>query len=144
MNLLIVCTGNTCRSPMAQGIASDLLKKTKKADDFMVVSCGISAYDGQSASENAIASLKEIGIDISAHGSQRVYLELMDLADIIYVMTDTHKEILVSSFPEIKDKIKVLNVTDPFGGDLATYNLCRDQLVSYFDKEIKALTNEYK
>lgn len=139
MNILIVCTGNTCRSPMAQGIVADIITKHNKQEDFTVVSCGISAFDGESASENAILSLKEIGIDISSHGSQRTTLELLDLADIIYVMTPAHQEMITLSFPEIADKINVLNVSDPFGGTLDDYNACRDQILAYFEQEVPKL-----
>ncbi len=142
MRILIVCTGNTCRSPMAHGIISHLLGKLNTADGYEIVSCGISAFDGDPASDHAIAALNEIDIDIKDHRSQRITLDMIEMADVIYVMTEHHKQTILSCYPtDISDKVKVLDVTDPYGGDLAVYCKSRDQLLAFFTDEVKRITN---
>ncbi len=134
--IIVICTGNTCRSPMAEGVINKIIKDNN-IDNIDVSSMGISAFDGDSASENAVEALKEIGIDIKNHRSKRVMLQDLIEADKIYVMTLQHKNVIVNTCNEIGDKIKVLDINDPFGQELDKYRICRDKMLEYFKEELK-------
>jgi protein-tyrosine-phosphatase len=84
MNILFVCTGNTCRSPMAEGLFKDMLKKNN-IDNIRVSSAGISVFPGEQANEKAIKALKEKGIDIRSHRARQA-IEEIDKADLIWAM----------------------------------------------------------
>lgn len=146
MNILFVCTGNTCRSPMAQAI---LEKKAKENGlDIVVKSAGIYALDGQNASKNAIKSLALDGIDISKHRANIIHRDLLEEADLILTMGNSHKEILISKYDFIKNKTYTLkefaygideDVIDPFGGDINVYNDTKKELNKALDEVVKKL-----
>ncbi|KYG28565.1 low molecular weight protein arginine phosphatase [Priestia endophytica] len=120
--VLFVCTGNTCRSPMA----SALLKERK---DFEVQSAGIFAGKGMPISAAASQALLERGIEHN-HRSQPFTSELAEWADYIFTMTNQHKQLIVSQHPSAAKKTFTLHefstssvgdVQDPYGGDLSIY-----------------------
>lgn len=127
MNILFVCTGNTCRSPMAEGYLRSL-----NIENINTSSCGL-ASDGSPASKNSVLALAEIGIDIKNHFSKQITEESIAWADKIICMSASHKRILEDI--GVKN-ISVLGngISDPYGGDIDTYRLCRDQIVSELDK----------
>lgn len=134
-NILVICTGNTCRSPMAEGIIKKIIAD-KKIDNISVKSMGLSAYDGDGPSNYAVEALSEIGIDIKDHRSKRVLVRDLEEADIIYVMTEQHKAVITDTLPELEPKIIVMDISDPFGQSLDKYRECRDKMTLYFSKEI--------
>lgn len=131
LKLLFVCTGNTCRSPMAEGLARGLF-----GQDAIVSSAGIDAWEGQTASPYAIEAIKERGLDLSSHRARRVSSALLEEADLILPMTKAQEERLCSLFPEFKDKIKSLgdwagqgsDIKDPWGGLLNTYRSTAEEI----------------
>lgn len=141
MKILIICTGNTCRSPMAEGIVNDMIQK-RGLEDVKVSSMGLGAYDGESPTANAIEAMKEIGIDISKKKSQRVMLQDLTEADLFYVMTQSHKNILADTLPEIEDQITVLDIPDPYGRDIGVYRDCRDAMIRFFEKEFAKIDGD--
>lgn len=140
-NILFVCTGNTCRSPMAQGICEKIAKDNNL--NINVKSAGISTFSGLPVSENAIAVCKEIGVDISDLRTTFIGDINLDDFDRIFVMTNSHKIQLLSAGVDSK-KVSVLaedtgGISDPYGGDLNIYRKCRDQIYKGIENSIKEL-----
>ena len=137
-NILIVCTGNTCRSPMAEGLLIHLpTRRGLPPDEFHVSSAGLAAVPGEPASSNAVAVMEEIGCSLSGHRARQITPEMANQADVILCMTPAHKAAL-SGFCD-PDKITVLDVTDPFGGDRDTYRQCRDELTGKLEDIVQDL-----
>ena len=108
--LLFVCTGNICRSPMAEAMWRHL---TRGRPEFAALSAGVSAAPGQRASAHALDVLREHGIDAMAHRSQPVTPSLVREADVIVAMTSSHAEALAYLFPDSTPKVFLLREFDP-------------------------------
>lgn len=127
--VLIVCTGNTCRSPMAAALLRQLWAKVAPGSELEVESAGTSAAIGASATEHAITALRDRGLDLSGHRSQIVAESVVSRADLVLTMTVRHKEQLRALWPAAADRVFTLgefagmsaDVPDPFGGSLAEY-----------------------
>lgn len=132
MNVIFVCTGNTCRSPMAE-----YYLKSKNLNDVSVKSRGFSG--GDSANEKSIAVMKEVGIDISNHISKNITADEVQNADAIICMTESHRQMLLL-YGADNSKLYVLGdgIADPFGCDIDTYRTCRDEIFSNIDKLIES------
>ncbi len=141
MNILLVCTGNTCRSAMAGGLFEKALD-----DDgdgcIHVNTAGTNVCVSGPASENAIKVMEEMDIDISDHKSQQVTKEDIEEADLVLVMTGSHRNILIDLYPQYSSKIYTIpeyaygtdeEITDPFGGDEEEYKECALQLREAID-----------
>lgn len=128
MNILFVCTGNTCRSPMAEGYL-----KSKNINGLCVESRGLGA-DGSPVSKNSALAMAETGIDIEKHISRLLTAEDIAWADKIICLSPSHKAILESVMGE-SSKLSVLGngIPDPFGGDINAYRQCRDEIISAID-----------
>ena len=133
MKVLFVCTGNTCRSPMAQGIAKNLFPQ----NEFL--SAGIFAKDNSPASENAVIAMKNMGIDISEHKARQITKQLINEVDFIVPMTDNHLYTLLQAGVD-KNKIKLCStpVRDPFGQSLKAY----EQTAKILKENIQKLIDE--
>ena len=137
LRVAFVCTGNTCRSPMAEAILKHMLmEKNEDMTEYDIYSIGTMAFSGDSASVYSIEAMKELGIDIDSHRSQRANVENIK-ADIILTMTSSHKKFLAAHIDE-EVKIYTLkeyadmdspDIEDPYGNDIESYIKTRDEIM---------------
>lgn len=128
MNILFVCTGNTCRSPMAEGYL-----RSKGIDGVTVLSRGL-ASDGSPVSLNSKTAMAEVGIDIGGHISKQITDSDINKADKIICLSPSHKAALLSvGVPAGKLYVLGNGISDPFGGDISVYRRCRDEIFAAVD-----------
>jgi protein-tyrosine-phosphatase len=136
MHILFVCTGNTCRSPMAEALMREALA-TRGAEQITVSSAGTGAWDGAPISEGAYLVGLEHGVDLSGHRAQLLSRELVKSADLILTMSGHHRARVAELGGE--DKVHMLaefagrdetrsEISDPYGSDLASYRQTYDEL----------------
>ena len=121
-SVIFVCTGNTCRSPMAENILKSVLKKRGEAGKYNVKSAGLAAEVGSPMSPNAKSALSELGIKPGKHTAKQLTLRTAKSAYLIVCMTERHKSAI--NLPNCKTVAEICggdDVPDPYGGDLNTY-----------------------
>ncbi len=160
--VLFVCTGNTCRSAMAEGMFKKILEeRTKDYSKFNIISAGISALPGISPTFEAISVMFEQGIDISQHYAQELQEELIKKADLILVMTNEHKEYIHKEFPFAQNKTFLLKkftlnnksennqnnkrnyeIIDPIGRKIEFYRIVARELKNNLEKILDKILEE--
>lgn len=136
MRLLFVCSGNTCRSPMAEVLMRRALEDGH-IEGVEVTSAGTDAFTGEAASANARAAVGERGLDLAGHRARRLDRGLIEEADLILTMTSRQKDRVVSLVPRAIEKTftlkefvsgERLDVADPFGQSLEAYRRAADEI----------------
>lgn len=148
--VLFVCTGNVCRSPMAEGLLRHMMRDRGPVE---VASAGLGAMHGQTPSSHAVEVLRREGVDISRQRSQPVSAELIRRSDLIFAMTRDHRDMLLLLYPEAAAKIHLLrqkeaatggrpDVTDPIGGSITTYETCKNDIKAALAGVVTMLTGK--
>ncbi|HTV63226.1 MAG TPA: serine hydroxymethyltransferase [Verrucomicrobiae bacterium] len=134
--ILFICTGNVCRSPMAEGF----FRKANGGGEFRILSAGLGAMDGQPPTPHSVNAMKEIGIDISAQRSRALTVDLVRQADYIFGMTHAHVDTIGLLYPAAAEKTFLLrefdesldpyekDIPDPIGSPYEVYVHCREQI----------------
>jgi protein-tyrosine-phosphatase len=152
--VLFVCSGNSCRSPMAKGIFDKIVKDdTRKIVDIISFSAGTSAIQGQLPNENAQKAVLKYGADIRHHLSTQLTKERIKIADLILVMEQKHKDIILEMYPRVKAKTFVMtnyiskateSIPDPLGHSLKTYQATADKLHRLLVKIYKKINDNWR
>jgi protein-tyrosine-phosphatase len=156
MNVLFVCTGNTCRSAMAEELAEDIGDRSSM--DFKFKSAGTFACEGDPATSEAIEVMQEIELDIEKHKSSQFDKELAEWADIIFAMEAKHIEEMEAMAPDEEHKMHTLlgyaegkygypgqdgyDIIDPYRDPIEDYRATRDQIKAAIEKVIAKLEKQ--
>lgn len=137
--IVFVCTGNTCRSPLAEVLFKKRLAEVLNCSSeelpdrgFVVVSAGLAAMMGGTAAPEAVEAARELGADLTGHVSRPLSAELLQQADWIVTMTHTHLQLLAEQFPELEGRLRPLcpdkDIPDPIGCDQPVYRECAREI----------------
>ena len=136
--IMFICSGNTCRSPLAEGLFKKYLQENN-ITDIEVGSAGVGAFPGDAVSINSILVASNRGVDISDHRARNINPEHLLTTDLFFCMSESHKSVLSRHCDE--EKIIVLNVPDPYGRPIEAYEECAKQLESQFSKILETIQN---
>ena len=150
MKVMFICTGNICRSAMAEGMLKKMAQEEKIEAE--ICSCGIYAETGDEATYNAIDAMKDYDVDITSHKATNIRDSKIKEMDIILCATNTHKQNVLYLYPELKGKVYTmkeyagidkngqdLDIKDPWGYDLNVYKHCAKEIQECLEKIVEKL-----
>ena len=141
LNITFVCTGNTCRSAMAEGLFKKMLSE-RGLTDISCRSCGLAAFTGDNATPQAVEVCAERGVDLSTHRATIFNQYILDETDIMVCMTESHKSAVMKINPTFRILIPDGGVPDPYGGSVGIYRECADTLERFLAKFLDSITME--
>lgn len=150
--ILFVCTGNSCRSVMAQGLMRQAFQQAG-IDAIQVESAGVFAIDGMSPTRETLRVLQDVGIDCASHRARTLTPEIAQGADLIFVMEQFQADEVIRRAPNAKDKVHLLkpyglapadagnnpNIPDPIGKPLEVYEVCFADIREAVERVAKSL-----
>lgn len=155
MKIMFICTGNICRSAMAEGMMKKLVQEEKI--EVEIYSCGIYAETGDYATYNAIEAVKEYGVDISFHRATNIRESKIAEMDLILCATMSHKQSVLYLYPTLEGKVytmkeyakldksgQELDIKDPWGYDGNVYDHCALEIEECLQKTVEKLKNKGK
>lgn len=150
MKIMFICTGNICRSAMAEGMMKKLVKENNI--DAEVYSCGTYAETGDYATYNAIDAMKQYDVNIEEHRATNIRESKIEEMDLILCATQRHKQMVSYLYPKLKEKIYTMkeyaeidnnkqevDINDPWGYDLNVYYNCAIEIVKCLEKIIEKI-----
>ncbi len=137
-SVLFVCTANMCRSPMAEVLFEEIIQKEGEAEDWWIDSAGVSAFDGEQATNNTQIVATERGRDLSSHRSKLTTRPVVEPFSLVLVMEERHRGMLRDAYPELSERVFLLeemiggteDVPDPIGTDIVNYRAMADEVSS--------------
>ena len=153
MKIMFICTGNICRSAMAEGMLRKMLQEKKIEAE--IYSCGIYAETGDEPTYNAIDAMKDYDVNITSHKATNIRDSKIKEMDIILCATNSHKQNVLYLYPELKGKVYTmkeyagidkdgqdLDIKDPWGYDLNVYKHCAKEIQECLEKIVEKLKNK--
>ena len=151
IKIMFICTGNICRSAMAEYILKDRVQKEEKLKDIVeVFSCGVYAEEGDKPTYSAIEVMKENGIDMTNHKATNIRNSPIEEMDLILCATRTHKNEVLYLYPNLSNKVYTMkeyvdydkydiDIKDPWGYDIEIYRFCEAELEKCIDLLIQKI-----
>lgn len=149
--ILFVCTGNTCRSPMAEMLCSQMLAARLDCEladlennGYVVMSAGVATLGVMPASTGAKEAIKQYGLTLERHESQSVCESILKFADVIFVMGNAHRNSVLAQWPETENRLHLLrpdegDIADPLGGSVEDYCRCANQIEQAIEKRMNLI-----
>jgi protein-tyrosine-phosphatase len=155
-HILFVCTGNSCRSVMAKGLMEQVLRRAG-SDTVKVDSAGVFAIDGMAPTRETQRVLQDIGVDCSGHRARALTFEMIEAAELIFVMEEFQMEEVLRRAPSARDKVHLLkpygltrmesdvkkgvspNIPDPIGKPLEVYEVCFSEIREAIERVARLL-----
>ena len=154
MKIMFICTGNICRSAMAEGMMKKLAKDNNL--DLDICSCGIYAEDGDYATYNAVEAAKYYDVNIEGHRATNIRRSEIKEMDIILCATESHKQSVLYMYPELKEKVftmkeyaeldkngQDMDIKDPWGYDMNVYQNCAEGIEKCLIKIIEKIQTKF-
>ncbi len=147
--IALVCTGNTCRSPMAETLLREKVRQKFGSEDAIrVLSAGVAAGAGNGASPQAIEVMGARELDLTGHSSQQLSDTVINVADLILTMTRGHRSAILAAWPNLHDRVFTLrrdggDISDPVGMSVEVYQQCADQIDQELSKWLDELGDDF-